>query len=93
MVEVSRSGAVRSMISWRNVQQSTDRIARTIDNVVVCRTFLRSVLFPLSMLTEGYRPLPYVPSAERPPRNVAFCKSFTFGSSSAVDAVGIFSLS
>jgi hypothetical protein len=43
MVEVSRSGAVRSMISWRNVQQSTDRIARTLINAPVCRTFLRSV--------------------------------------------------
>ena len=43
MVEVSRSGAVRTMISWRNVQQSSDRIARTLINAPVCRTFLRSV--------------------------------------------------
>ena len=38
MVEVSRSGAVRSMISWRNVQQNTARNARIIDDTVVCRT-------------------------------------------------------
>jgi hypothetical protein len=31
------------MISWRNVQPNTARIARTIDNVVVCRDFVRSV--------------------------------------------------
>jgi hypothetical protein len=31
------------MISWRNVQQSSDRIARTLINAPVCRTFLRSV--------------------------------------------------
>jgi hypothetical protein len=43
MVEVRRSGAVRSMISWRNVQQSTDRIARIVFNVAVCRSFLRAV--------------------------------------------------
>ena len=32
------------MISCRNVQQTTDRIDRIIDNMVICRTFLRSVL-------------------------------------------------
>jgi hypothetical protein len=32
------------MISWRNVQQSTDRIARTFINAPVCRTFSRAVL-------------------------------------------------
>ncbi len=44
MVKVSRSGAVRTMISWRNVQQSTDRIARTLLNAPFCRTFWRSAL-------------------------------------------------
>jgi hypothetical protein len=44
MIEVSRPGAVRTMISWRNVQQSSDRIARIILNVTVCRVFLRSIL-------------------------------------------------
>jgi hypothetical protein len=30
------------MISWRNVQHNTARIARAIDNMVICRTFVRS---------------------------------------------------
>ena len=52
------------MISWRNVQQSTDRIARTLINAPVCRTFVRSVLLwvidPQRMDTDRshkYRPL------------------------------------
>lgn len=44
MVEGSRSGAVRSMIRWRNVQLNAARIARTVFNMVICRTFMRSVL-------------------------------------------------
>ena len=32
------------MISWRNVQQSTARIARILINAPFCRIFLRSVL-------------------------------------------------
>jgi hypothetical protein len=32
------------MISWRNVQQNTARNDRIIDNMVICRTFMRSVL-------------------------------------------------
>jgi hypothetical protein len=44
MVEVSRSGAVRSMIFWRNGQLNTARIACTAMNVVICRSFLRTVL-------------------------------------------------
>jgi hypothetical protein len=51
------------MISWRNVQQSTDRIARTVLNIAVCRTFMRSVLTviitnvgDLSPASPKYRP-------------------------------------
>ena len=32
------------MISYHKIQQNTDRIARTVFNVAVCRIFLRSVL-------------------------------------------------
>jgi hypothetical protein len=39
-----RIGAAERTIYCRNVRQSTDRIARTIFNVAVCRAFLRSVL-------------------------------------------------
>ena len=46
MVDVSRSEAVRSMISWRHVQQNTARIDHTTGIAAVCRTFLRAVLYP-----------------------------------------------
>jgi hypothetical protein len=44
MDEVSRSGVVRSVISWRNVQQNTVRIARTARKVLISRDFVRAVL-------------------------------------------------
>jgi hypothetical protein len=44
MVEVSRLGAVRSMIFCCNVRESSDRIARIPLDTQICRTFLRSVL-------------------------------------------------
>jgi hypothetical protein len=39
MVEVGRSGAPRRTIFCRNVRQNSARIARTVFNVAVCRTF------------------------------------------------------
>jgi hypothetical protein len=54
MVEVSRSGAIRSVISWRNVQQNTARNARPIGNAAVCRTFMRSVFFVSTTHGDGY---------------------------------------
>ena len=54
MVEVSRSGAVRNMISWRNVQQNTARNDRIIDNMVICGTFMRSVFFIAITRGDGY---------------------------------------
>jgi hypothetical protein len=54
MVEVSRSGAVRSIISWRNVQQNTDRIARSVVNVAICRTFVRSVFVMPTVRGDGF---------------------------------------
>jgi hypothetical protein len=44
MVEVSVSGAVRRTIYCRNFRQNTDRMARTVHNVALSRTFVRSVL-------------------------------------------------
>jgi hypothetical protein len=44
LVEVSRSGAARRMISRHKIQQNTARIDRTAMNVVICRDFLRAVL-------------------------------------------------
>jgi hypothetical protein len=44
MVEVSRLGAVRSMIFCCNVRESSDRIPRIPLDTQICRTFLRSVL-------------------------------------------------
>jgi len=53
------------MISYHKTPQNTDRIARTVFNVAVCRAFLRSVLSIV------YRPLSKVPPAYRPHGNVA----------------------
>jgi hypothetical protein len=53
MVEVSTDRAVaRRTIFCRNVRQNTARIARTIDNVVVCRDFARSV-FTIIIINVG----------------------------------------
>jgi hypothetical protein len=54
IVELSRSGAVRSVVSWRNVHQNTARNARIIDNMVICRTFMRSVLTSIITRPDGY---------------------------------------
>jgi protein tyrosine phosphatase (PTP) superfamily phosphohydrolase (DUF442 family) len=43
MVELSRSGAVRSTIFRHKIQQNTARIDRTAHNVAFCRTFMRSI--------------------------------------------------
>jgi hypothetical protein len=32
------------MIPYHKIQQNTDRIARIIDNMVICRAFLRAAL-------------------------------------------------
>jgi hypothetical protein len=44
IAEVSKSGAARRTIFRHKIQQNTARSARTVLNVAVCRTFLRSVL-------------------------------------------------
>jgi hypothetical protein len=65
MVEVSRSGAVRSMISRHKIQQNTARIARTIGNVAVCRTFVRSVFFITTRHGDGFIDRsPQIPTAD-----------------------------
>jgi hypothetical protein len=58
-----RIGAARRTIFCRNVRQTTARIDRTIDNVVVCRDFVRSVYFTTTTRgdglidrSRGYRP-------------------------------------
>jgi hypothetical protein len=57
MVEVSRSGAAKSMISYHKIQRNTARIARTVFIVAVCRTFMRSILIMLYRpLIDRYRP-------------------------------------
>jgi hypothetical protein len=43
MVELSRLGSARRVIFCSNVRQNTARIDRIIDNMVICRTFMRSV--------------------------------------------------
>ena len=57
MVEVSRSGAVRSMISWSNVQQNTARIDRTVRipiDTPIRRNFSRSILHSAIARGDGF---------------------------------------
>jgi len=42
------------MISWRNVQQDTARNARIIDNMLIYRTFMQSVVFITTTRRDGY---------------------------------------
>jgi hypothetical protein len=86
MVKVSRSGAVRTMISWRNVQQSTDRIARTLINAPFLAVGIVIGHRPRAI---GYHPPRQLPPAERPPGNEPFSRSFSFPLVIAVGAVGI----
>jgi hypothetical protein len=44
MDKVSRSKVVRSVLSWRNVQQDTVRIARTVRKVSISGHSVRAVL-------------------------------------------------
>jgi hypothetical protein len=75
----------------RKTHQNTARIARTAMNVVVCRTFLRAVLYPaIARKTVGSRPFLQVPPAYRVRRNVAICRHFCNTKGTAVDAVGIY---
>jgi hypothetical protein len=46
------------MISYHKIQQNTDRIARTVFIVAVCRTFMRSILIML------YRPPSQIPTLQ-----------------------------
>jgi hypothetical protein len=53
------------MIQYRKTWQNTDRIARIIDNIAICSTFLRSVSFITTVREDslidrsrGYRPRP-----------------------------------
>jgi hypothetical protein len=63
MVEVSRSGAVRSRIFRHKIQQNTAHIARITVNVAICRAFWRSIL---RLVSPADGPLPTaVPSTDR----------------------------
>jgi len=70
--------------------QSTDRIARIIVNMGICRAFLRSVL-PCVIDGHGMdTDRKKVPLAYRSRRNVAICNSFVLDLTLAVDAVDTF---
>ena len=43
MVRVRKPEVARKIISYHNIQQNTARIARTVVNVAVSRSFVRSV--------------------------------------------------
>ncbi len=42
------------MIQYRKTWQNTARIARIIDNMVICRTFVRSVFFITTTRGDGF---------------------------------------
>jgi hypothetical protein len=42
------------MISRHKIQQNTARDDRIIDNMVICRTFMRSVFFVTTTHRDGY---------------------------------------
>ncbi len=44
----------RTMIQYRKTWQNTARIARIIDNMVICRTFVRSVFFITTTRGDGF---------------------------------------
>jgi hypothetical protein len=68
-------------------RQNTARIARTVGNVVVCRTFVRSIHGVVNRpLIDRYRPPSEVPTAYRPRGNLLFCRYVTPQPTSAVDA-------
>ena len=79
MVEVSRSGVVRSMIFSCNVRQSTARIDRITRKALIYRDFVRAMLSRGTDRTDR----------GRPPRNVVFCRSFSSRLVMAVGVVGI----
>jgi hypothetical protein len=43
MVKVRLPGAAQRLTSYYNIQQNTDRTARTTVSIAICRTFVRSV--------------------------------------------------
>ena len=72
---------------------NTDRIARTVSNMAVCRAFLRSVHgMVYRPLMDRYRPLSYVPPAYRLRGNLLFSRSFSWVMVAAVGAGGILSI-
>lgn len=65
IVKIRRSEAVRGMMARRKTQQITARIARTLLNVAVCRTFLRAVFFITTMHGDGFIDRsPQIPTAD-----------------------------
>ena len=80
MVEVVDRRAARRTIFCRNVRQNSARIARTVFNVAVCRTFLRSVLLwvidPQRMVTDRHGMDTDRSHKYRPPGNESFCGAF-----------------
>jgi hypothetical protein len=81
------------MIHYHKTQQNTDRIARTIVNVAVCRAFLRSILAGLPTASGPLPTASQIPTTYRPHGNLLFSRSFSWVMVAAVGAVDISSLS
>jgi hypothetical protein len=77
------------MIQYRKTWQNTARIARIIDNMGICSTFVRSVFTNIITHEEVYRP--HLTHSDRglTHRNRRFSGSFALHLTLAVGAVGI----
>jgi hypothetical protein len=80
---------IRFASGWAlRTSEYTDRIARTAMNVVICRTFVRSVFFITTRHGDGCidRSL-QIATTHRPLRISSVCRSFMLYAVTAVDAV------
>jgi len=79
------------MIQYRKSWQNTARIARIIDNMAICSTFMRSVFFTTTTRGDGFidRSL-QIATAYRPRRNVVVCRYFCSMMEAAGDEGGTF---
>ena len=63
------------MTSCYNIQQNTDRTDRAIDNMVICRTFLRSILTVIIIRIGDLSPASHSSDRESNERDRRYCGS------------------
>ena len=84
-------GSDSAVAYYHKTPQITARIVRTVGNALICRSFFAvGTAIGNRPPGDGYRPPSQVPTAYRPPRNVAFCRYFVSMVDAAVDAGDVF---